>query len=125
MRRILFILVCALFFAACEKEEAVKAEPEAPTEFAVVDGASPEAIAELNAKKDEIVSQVLTRHELDPEKVDVRIGAPSGLGVTVEIEGKKKVKLKVPASKFPAELVTNFDHTLDRAVRRAAGLDEK
>lgn len=129
MKRLLLVLAMTITMVACDKNtddaKEAKASEQTPAEFTVVEGTNEEGINELNASSDQVVKQVLKRHDLDPAKVQVRPGEPPGLGFTVSVEGGKKVKLKVPPSKFPAELVTNFDHTLDRAVRRAAGLDEK
>ena len=85
MKHFFLIVFVAFALSACQKESTQKAETPAPAEFLVVDGASAESVAELNTKKDEVISQVLARHELDPSEVDVRVGAPSGLGVTVEV----------------------------------------
>ena len=105
------------------KKEVPSREPS--VDFSVVSGTSDEAVATLNSQRESIVKQVLERHNLNADDVTVAFGNPSGLGITVEHRGGKKVKLEIPPAKTGVELVTNFDHTLDRAVRRAAGIEEK
>ena len=75
------------------------------------------AIAGLNKEAEGVVSQVLKRRDLEG-KANVELGAGAGLSVKVTVDGQE-VTRQVPPSAFPAELVSNFDHTLDRALQDA------
>lgn len=110
------------FTLACDRQADSPAEQ---TRFTLVDGTSAEAVERLNEEHPTIVSQVLERHSMDANAVNVKVGHPSGLGIEVSVEGKKTVRLKVPPASNPAEQITNFDHTLDRALRRAAEIEDK
>ena len=110
-----------------------KAEPAAPPETSqtsaptteVITKTSPQAmvaapnpdeamwIANLRARQTELVQQVLERHALTPGSVEVTF---EDMVLRVRKDGKS-CERQVPRGWVEAELVTNFDHTLDHCVR--------
>ena len=112
---------------------ACKAEPAAPPETSQTSAPAPELIdktppqamvaapnpdeamwiAKLRARQAELVQQVLERHALTPGSVEVTF---EDMVVRVRKDGKT-CERRVPRGWVEADLVTNFDHTLDHCVR--------
>lgn len=126
-------IAAATLLAACDSKQPSKpaeatpneplSEPPAPSyaSFRTVGSVDAKAVEELNAARTGIVNQVLQRRGPVPD-LQIELGVPNGLDVTVTV-GDKKITHSVPPSTFGAELISNFDHTLDRTIQEAQGQD--
>ncbi len=68
----------------------------------------------LFAREPELIQQVLTRYDLAPGSVEVKMS--DTLFLTASHEGRT-CERQVAKGWVEAELITNFDHTLDYCVR--------
>lgn len=117
MTRWLAPLACLVLVVGCDQTK--KPAPEAsPIPTAEAPKAStPEVVGlvELRETQTQIIEQVLTRHGISSDAVQIRLDDALNLDVTGPTG--TKCSRKVPGAFVPAELVTNFDHTLDRCLR--------
>lgn len=69
----------------------------------------------LKAREPELIQQVLARHGIKPGSVDIKVSDD----LLVEVSGQEQTcERQVPSGFVEAELITNFDHTLDYCVRK-------
>lgn len=133
MRRIpMFLIATALggvvFSLGCEQPppappataaQTVPAPAPLPESvFSVVPETEDKAVAELNRQREAIIAQVLERRGLTASDVKIRLGEPGQTGLEFEVTLGGRVETRsIPVSTYGAELVTNFDHTLDSALK--------
>ena len=68
----------------------------------------------LKAREPELIQQVLTRHDLVAGSIDITVTDT----LLIKVSGKDRTcERQVPRGWVEAELITNFDHTLDHCVR--------
>ncbi len=72
-------------------------------------------LVELREPQTQVIEQVLTRHNISAD--DVKISLDDALNLDVTGPTGTQCSRKVPSAFVPAELVTNFDHTLDHCLR--------
>lgn len=74
-------------------------------------------VAELRKELPGVIDQVAQRHNLPAAELEVKL--TDDLQLSVTLEGRSCTR-KVPEGVVAPELVTNFDHSLDRCVAELA-----
>jgi hypothetical protein len=117
MTRWLAPLAFLVVVIGCDQTKAPAPEVAATTAVEAPKVPTPEIVglAELRETQTQVIEQVLTRHGVRAESVKIRLDDALNLEVTGPTG--TKCSRKVPSAFVPAELVTNFDHTLDHCLR--------
>ncbi len=111
------LLVFLSLVIGCEQTKAPAQKVSPPPTTEAPKAPTPEVIGlvELRETETQLIEQVLTRHGVRADSVEIRLDDALNLEVTGPTG--TKCSRKVPSAFVPAELITNFDHTLDHCLR--------